>query len=129
MAPHILVIDDRISLPRFLAMELNVEGYQVSIHSEGLAHSSIRALSPDLIILNWDLRIKVGFDVYRQLRLFVTQVPIIIITAKDADDCPKALMMGANTCLTKPFTISNLLTNIECQLKEAKMADKVPVRR
>ena len=51
MPPHILVIDDQISLPRFIAMELDAEGYHVSISCDDIAElSAIRDLKPDLII-------------------------------------------------------------------------------
>jgi len=121
MAPHILVIDDRISLPRFIAMELNVEGYQVSIHDDGIAKlSTVRELSPDLIVLNWELRSASGLDICRRLSLCINQIPIIVVTAKEESNCRSILELGAQACLTKPFSMNDLLRTIERYLKPEK---------
>ena len=82
--------------------------------------SIIRALNPDLIVLNWELRRRSGLDIYRQLRLVDSRVPIVIITAEDEDGCRSALEKGAQICLTKPFSISDLLKAIEYHLKGEK---------
>lgn len=121
MIPHILVIDHRINLPRFIAMELRAEGYQVTIHCSDLANlASIQAFNPDVIVLNWELRGRSSSEVYRQLRLVNHQVPVVVITAKDEGSCQLALDMGANTCLTKPFLMNDLLDAIEYHLESKK---------
>lgn len=121
MVSHILIIDDRISLPRFIAMELHAEGYQVSISYDNVAElSTIQELNPDLIILNWELRRKSGLEICHQLRLTGNQVPIVVITAEDESSCHRALKLGAQTCLTKPFSMNDLLAVIECNLKRQK---------
>lgn len=117
MIPHILMIDDQISLPRFIAMELNTEGYQVSLSSNSTGALSImQALNPDLIVLNWELRRRSGLDIYRQLRVANKQIPIVIITAEE-DDCCLELKLEAQDWLVKPFLISDLLKAIEYHLK------------
>lgn len=117
MAPHILVIDDQVNLPRFIAMELHAEGYQVSVNCNDLAISSLlRELNPDLVIVNWELRQASAFDICRQLRLVDQQVPIVIITTKDESSCCPAFELGVQTCLTKPFSMDALLATIEYYL-------------
>ncbi|GAB4371596.1 MAG: hypothetical protein Kow00121_13220 [Elainellaceae cyanobacterium] len=118
MTPHILVIDNRISLPRFIAMELCAEGYQVSIHCDDLADlSTIQEINPDLIVLNWEPRRASGLDICRQLRSTDSQIPIVIITAEDESSCQVVLELGAQTYLTKPFSMDDLLRVIQSQLK------------
>lgn len=129
MAPHILVIDDRISLPRFIAMELNVEGYQVSIHDDGVAKLPIiRELNPDLIVLNWELRSASGLDICRRLSLCDNQIPIIVVTAQGESNYQSILELGVQACLTKPFSMSDLLKTIERCLKPENQRLKCPCR-
>ena len=117
MVSHILVVDDQISLPRFIAMELYAEGYQVSISNDVVAELSVvRELKPDLIVLNWELRCISGHDACRQLRFAGNQVPIVVITAEDKSSCCPALELGVQTCLTKPFSMNDLLKAIACHL-------------
>ncbi len=121
MTHHILVIDDQASLPRFIAMELHAEGYQVSVSCDSVAElSTIRELNPDLIVLNWELRRTSGLDLCRQLSLISNQVPIVVITVNDESDCYLALQLGVQTCLTKPFSISDLIKTIESHFKFGK---------
>jgi DNA-binding response OmpR family regulator len=120
MPPHILVIDDQINLPRFIEMELQVAGYQVSLsRNDQSGLSIVRAFKPDLIVLNWELRCASGVSLYRQLRLIDDQVPVVVITTED-DSCRLALELGIQICLTKPFSISDLLKIIKLQLKTQK---------
>lgn len=63
MAPHILILDDQISLTRFIAIELDAAGYRVSTNCDGVAELPvIQNLAPDLIVLNWELRSASGLD-------------------------------------------------------------------
>lgn len=117
MVPHILVIDDQISLPRFIAMELSAEGYHVSVNCDDVLHLySIQELSPDLIVLNWELRRTSGQDMCRQIRQLDAKVPIVVVTSKDEVSCRAALAIGAQTCLKKPFSMEKLLHAIERHL-------------
>jgi DNA-binding response OmpR family regulator len=124
MTPHILVIDDRINLSRFIAMELHSEGYRVSLSYDHKTELSIvREMKPDLIVLNWELRRTSGFNIYRQLRAVDKQVPIVVITAKDESSCRLALELEVQTCLTKPFLMNDLLKAIEHLLCEKQMME------
>ncbi len=129
MVPHILVIDDQISLPRFIAMELHAEGYQVSITSDHVAEPSlVQELNPDLIVLNWELRCTSGLNLCRQLMLDDNQVPIVIITTEEGGSYRLALELGVQTCLTKPFLMNDLLKAIEYHLKHKKQKAKCSIR-
>ena len=116
MVSHILVVDDQISLPRFIAMELYAAGYQVSV-SDHVTVATVQELKPDLIVLNWELRSTPGIAACYQLRLIDSQVPIVVITAEEGDSCCPALELGVQTYLTKPFSMNELLKAITAHLK------------
>lgn len=127
MTPHILIIDDRINLPRFIAIELHAEGYQVSINGDA-DRSTLQSINPDLIILNWELRHSSGLDVYQHLRSVYPSIPIVVLTAQGEDSCRQALTLGVKICLTKPFSMDDLLRAIACQLtcKQQKIGCSSP---
>jgi DNA-binding response OmpR family regulator len=126
MSPHILVIDDQINLPRFIAMELEAVGYQVSLTYDRTSDARmIQQINPDLIVLNWELRRTSSLHLCRQLNLHSNGIPVVVITAKDEENCQTALSTGAKACLTKPFSINNLLDTIKHHLNlEAKDASQ-----
>jgi DNA-binding response OmpR family regulator len=110
-------------------MELQVEGYQVSMSCDNAADlSRVQELNPDLIVLNWELRRASGLEIYRQLRLTDNQIPIVVITAKDESNCRLALELEAQTCLTKPFSMNDLLKAIEYHLKFQKQTVNCSIR-
>ena len=121
MPSHILVIDDQINLPRFIEMELQAAGYQVSLRcNDQSGLFTVQACKPDLIVLNWELRCTSGLHLYRQLRSIDEQVPVVIITAEDENSRRLASEPGTQVCLTKPFSMSDLLKIIKSQLKPEK---------
>jgi DNA-binding response OmpR family regulator len=113
MFPKILIIDNLTGLPRFMAMELQAEGYQISIIDSPAKFSVNWALDHDLILLNWDLRWTAASDICRQLGLANAQAPILIATVNDKSDCYFSQEAGAQACLTKPFSMNHLLAAIE----------------
>lgn len=114
--PHILVIDDQTNLPQFIAMELDTEGYRVSLCEGAAGLSRIQALNPDLIILNWELRSASGCKICSQLRLAGNRIPIVVITAKGDSNYRAILEKGVQACLIKPFLMNDLLNIIETHL-------------
>lgn len=114
MGCHILIIDDQINLSRFIAMELRAEGYRVSLKDgESAEGAIIRQLNPDLVVLNWDIRATPGLALYYQLRKVDEQLPIVVITASDKNYFYSTFKLGAETCLTKPFSMPTLLRTID----------------
>jgi DNA-binding response OmpR family regulator len=125
MVSHILIIDDPVNLPRFIAMELRAEGYQVSLSCNNSTEPAIiQELRSDLIVLNWEMRRKSGANVYHQLRLIDSQVPIVVVTVKDESSCHLVLQGGAQACLTKPFSMNDLSKTIKYYLKSEKVHNK-----
>lgn len=116
--PRVLVVEDEGKIARFVQLELQHEGYEVEIASEGREGLS-KALTwkPDLIILDLMLPGLSGIEVCRRVRQ-ESQVPIIMLTAKDdVSDKVMGLDMGADDYMTKPFAIEELLARIRTTLK------------
>ena len=82
---RVLVIDDEPKLTELLSFELDVEGYDVDIASDGAA-GLIRSRSeptPDLIILDWNLPDFNGIDICQRIRAGGICTPILMLTGHD----------------------------------------------
>lgn len=120
MASKVLILDDPTSLPHFIAMELDAEGYQVSVVCDAVGKRAIAQKQPDLILLNWDLRWASGFDLCRQLQTARERdyPPAVIAMVNDESNCYLSQAVGAQSCLLKPFSMSDLLSAIERHLAD-----------
>lgn len=117
----ILIIEDEIKIARFIELELQYEGYEVSQCHDGREGLN-RALEGnfDLIILDIMLPSLNGIEVLRRLRQN-SEVPVIMLTAKDdIMDKVMGLDTGANDYMTKPFAIEELLARIRTALRKKK---------
>src|SRR5260370_38208928 len=110
MKAHILAVDDDPRITDLLRRILSYEGYSVAIAASG-NEALTRTLerSPDLILLNILLPGLDGLEVAQRLRAAGDNVPILILTARDAvPDRVKGLEMGAYDYLAKPFAPEDL---------------------
>lgn len=114
----VLVIDDEPQIRRALRVGLEQNNYQVFLAAsgdEGLDQAASR--SPDLIILDLAMPGKSGFDVCKELREW-TQTPVIVLSVRDREeDKIKALDLGADDYLTKPFGIGELLARARAVMR------------
>lgn len=119
MKYHILVVEDDPKLAQFIEQELSLEGYQVTVASNGLdGLSYARDRQPDLLILDWMLPVLSGVDICLRLRATGIQTPIILLTAKDEiSDRVSGLNSGADDYVTKPFSIEELLARVKARLR------------
>lgn len=119
---HILLVEDEVKLARFIELELNYEGYQVSIAYDGLtAITALQKLHLDLVILDLILPGVSGWEICRRLRSTDEQVPIIVLTPKEeASDRIEVLDAGANDYVVKPFSREELLFKVNTQLCKIK---------
>lgn len=122
---HILLVEDEVKLARFVELELNYEGYQVSVAYDGLtALTAARELRPDLVILDWMLPGVSGLEICRRLRSTGDKVPIILLTAKDeVGDRVAGLDAGADDYVVKPFSVEELLARVRAHLRRTKETD------
>lgn len=115
---RILVVEDDVLIRIELVSMLEKEGYEVmalSEFSDTVDH--ILASSADLILLDLNLPQKSGFQICRELKSS-SSLPVLVLTSREnIRDEIKALKLGADEYLTKPFRRDRLLARIENVLK------------
>jgi two-component system, OmpR family, response regulator MprA len=119
MKAHILVVDDDPRITDLLRRILAYEGYSVAIAASG-NEALTRSLErpPDLVVLDIMLPELDGLEVARRLRAVGDNVPILILTARDAiADRVKGLETGADDYLVKPFAPEELLARVKALLR------------
>ncbi|MGM9572759.1 MAG: response regulator transcription factor [bacterium] len=125
MKYNILIIEDEKAIARFMQLELEHEGYQVTIVNNGLqALTVLEEGKIDLAILDLMLPGISGIEVCRRVRQF-SDLPIIMVTAKDETaDKVTGLDMGADDYLTKPFAVEELLARIRRLLRRSQIKEE-----
>jgi DNA-binding response OmpR family regulator len=119
---RILVVDDEPRMIRFIQMNLELEGYQVSQAGNGFeALTQLRDTLPDLVILDVMMPDMDGFETLRLLRE-VSAVPVIMLTVKaDEEDKVRGLELGADDYVTKPFSPKELSSRVKAVLRRTEM--------
>ena len=117
----ILVVEDEPDMILGLKDNLEFEGYDVAVASDGQEGLDLaRAGNPDLILLDVMLPKMSGLDVCRSLRSLGADMPIIMLTARSQEvDTVVGLEVGADDYVTKPFSIKELLARVRAQLRRA----------
>jgi DNA-binding response OmpR family regulator len=118
----ILVADDDPDLLDLVAYALGQAGFLVVKARDGLeAIARFDAEAPDLVILDINMPGATGFEVCASLRTRGS-TPIIMLTARgEEQDLVRALELGADDYLTKPFSPRTLLARIKALLRRAKV--------
>jgi two-component system response regulator QseB len=108
---RVLVVEDDPMIGRAVADGLQSDGYAVDWVRDGAAAELALKHSPyDLAVLDLGLPRKDGFDVLKSLRRARIEVPVLIITARDAvADRVAGLDHGADDYLVKPFDLDEFL--------------------
>ena len=120
---RILVVDDEERMVRFIRMNLEHDGFQVSEAFNGKeAIQKIRDVTPDLILLDVMMPDIDGFEVLETVRE-VSQVPVIMLTAKgEEDDRVRGLELSADDYVTKPFSPRELVSRVKAVLRRTEGA-------
>lgn len=124
----ILMVEDEENISDFVKMELEYEGYEVTVESDGREGLN-KALENDydLIILDIMLPNMNGFEICRRLKR-EKDTPIIMLSAKDSVmDKVNGLQIGAEDYLAKPFAIEELLARIEVIFRREKRKESMIV--
>ena len=116
---RILFVEDELKLCELVARALKAERYAVDVAGDGNAGWSLAdAYDYDLIILDLMLPGLSGTEVLRRIRRKNQQVPILILTARDAtEEKVQNFEAGADDYLTKPFAFAELLIRIKALLR------------
>ena len=118
-APRILVIEDNTDLAQGIAYNLELEGYEVRIASDG--RSGLDAAvqwAPDVVLLDLMLPGLDGFEVLRALRAKGSRIPVIILSARAEEaDKVRGFRLDADQYVTKPFGVMELLERVAAMLR------------
>jgi len=128
MAKKILVVDDEKSIVDILCFNLAREGYEIESAYDGREGLRLaRESAPDLILLDVMLPYLDGFAVCRTLREEGSNVPIIMITAREEEtDKVFGLELGADDYITKPFSMRELLARVKTNMRRAAAQEAPP---
>lgn len=114
----ILIVEDEANISDFIKLELEYEGYNVCVKSDGREglQEALR-VHYDLIILDIMLPSMNGFEICRRLKK-EKSTPVIMLSAKDSViDKVNGLQIGADDYVAKPFAIEELLARIEVVMR------------
>jgi two-component system, OmpR family, KDP operon response regulator KdpE len=116
-----LVVDDEPQIVRALRTSLRAKGYEVeSAATGGEALDLAATWEPDLMILDLGLPDLDGIEVIRRLRGW-TELPVIVLSARDErNDKIRALDVGADDYVNKPFAMDELLARMRATLRRSK---------
>ncbi|MFC1937491.1 response regulator transcription factor [Chloroflexota bacterium] len=123
----ILVVDDELSILKFVSACLRKEGYKPLLANNG--EEALRLAEEenlDLVVLDIMMAKMDGFEVCRRLRQW-SQVPIIMLSARDDErDKVRCLDLGADDYITKPFGVDELLARVRAVLRRTATGCAVP---
>jgi len=124
---RILLVEDEPSAARFIAKGLREARHAVDVANDGVAAAEQCQQSDyDAVILDVMLPGKDGFAVCRELRAGGSDVPVLMLTARDGiDDRVTGLDAGADDYLTKPFDFRELLARVRALTRR----DRRPLSR
>src|SRR5690349_5724772 len=116
---NVLVVDDESVLADMVSMALRYEGWNISTAGDGAsAIASARSQRPDVVVLDVMLPDMSGLDVLHKLREENPQLPVLLLTAKDAvEDRIAGLTAGGDDYVTKPFSIEEVVLRLRALLR------------
>jgi two-component system, OmpR family, alkaline phosphatase synthesis response regulator PhoP len=120
-AARILVIEDNEDLAFGLRNNLEIEGYEVDLATDGLVGlERVREGRPDLVVLDLMLPGLDGYRVLRQMRDDDVTTPVLILTARGEEaDKVRGFRLGADDYVTKPFGVLELMARIDALLRRS----------
>jgi two-component system, OmpR family, KDP operon response regulator KdpE len=119
MDEKILVIEDDPVISRFVEMALRTNHFQPLLSETGLKGiASFLRDKPQLILLDLGLPDIDGIDVLKEIRRASPSIPVLIVSARGKEEEKvKALDLGADDYVTKPFGISELLARVRAAFR------------
>ena len=128
MSRKVLIVDDEKSIVDILKFNLEKDEYATICAYDGKeALRLAREESPDLMLLDVMLPYMDGFEVCRTLRGEGSNIPIIMITAREEEtDKVFGLELGADDYITKPFSVRELLARVKTNMRRVATNDSAP---
>ncbi len=114
-----LIVDDEPAIHRFLKTTLEAQGYRVEEAETGKgALDAMKRAAPSVLILDLGLPDMDGLEVLAALRAKGSAVPVIVLSSRtDEAGKVKALDLGADDYVTKPFGVDELLARLRAALR------------
>lgn len=123
MVRQILLIEDEANIAEAIRFVLTRDGWTVTTHARGSdALERIRALRPDVLVLDVMLPGRSGFEILQDLRADpdLADLPVLVLTARGQDrERDAALSAGATRFLPKPFGNAELVATVRALDPEA----------
>ncbi|MNJ31985.1 response regulator transcription factor [Paenibacillus fonticola] len=121
---HVLIVEDDEHIRRFVAINLEGSGFEVSEAATGeAALQSFTAERPDVVVLDIMLPDQDGFEIFQRLRGIDPEIVIIFLTARGQDlDKIRGLELGADDYIVKPFNPMELTARIRTVLRRVHKA-------
>src|ERR1700722_14178128 len=120
---RILLVEDEEKVARFIRVGLKAERFAIDTARDGRTGLQLALLNPyDLLIVDLMLPELSGTDLIRLLRKKNSDVPVVVLTARDAvTDKVANFECGADDYLTKPFAFAELLVRIKALLRRGQV--------
>lgn len=118
--PHVLVVDDEQGVLRLLELELSAQGFRVTkaVSAED-AEERVAYDLPDVALLDVRLPGASGIVLMQRLRARAPQMPVILVTAQDAEkDKVAGLDLGADDYIVKPFSLDELAARVRAVIRK-----------
>ena len=123
----ILIVDYEKPIVEILTYNLHKEGYEtIEAYDGEQAITLALTQKPDLILLDIMLPKVDGLTVCKRIRHTLTNVPILILSAKDEEiDKILGLELGADDYITKPFSVRELMARVKANLRKSEVIQDV----
>jgi two-component system KDP operon response regulator KdpE len=127
--PIVLIVDDDPGIRESLSRELRAAGYDAITAGDGRAGlAAFRVHLPELMLTDLAMPGADGFQLISAVRRF-SRTPIVVLSVRGADvDKIRALDLGADDFVTKPFSVPELLARVRAQFRRATPGTAEPLR-
>ena len=121
----IMIVEDDPYISHFLQMSFEQEGYRILMTTKGHeALSLFYSHQPDIVILDLGLPYIDGLEVIQEIRKISSKPIIVVSTRLEEQEKIKALDLGANDYVVKPFYMGELLARIRVAKRLSKKEDE-----
>lgn len=116
---RILIVEDDAALGQFVSRGLKLEGHEVELVTDGKSGLDYAlAHAPDLMVLDLSLPQKDGIQVLEEMHGRFSKTSVLVLTGRNGiEDRVKCLNLGADDCLLKPFSLSELTARCRALLR------------
>ncbi len=127
---RVVIVDDEPNLIKFVSQNLRARGYDVADASNGLEGvERVKEYKPDLVILDINMPGMDGFEACSYIRQFSDAAIIMLTASGNEGDKIRALDMGADDYLTKPFGIGELMARVRAVMRRVSQAQTRSTRQ